>query len=352
MRQVLFSFIILVGCHFGFSQTFQTTGSWDVPTNWSGGVVPGGTTDVTVSASPTISTSDFIGAVTDANSVTYTITALGTLTIGTSVTTKNMTFGNSGSISIVSGGKLEIWGDLTVSNNLNLNVAGTLIVHGNITMNNGATINISSTGTATVGGNLTAQTNNILSVSGPARTLNVVGSLTLGTGSSISSTGAFTAGSCSCPNCTSALTGCGNGNVLSVTLLFFKASAIDHMVHLSWATGSEIHFDYFILEQSATGIHFYDEAHIHGSGTSHSRKDYTYEDPMPFAGLSYYRITSIDFDGYSETFNENLISVKVEAQKKIQIFPNPASGGKITATTNFDLSPDAEIHIYSIVDNL
>ena len=64
-------------------------------------------------------------------------------------------------------------------------------------------------------------------------------------------------------------------------------------------------------------------------------------------GLSYYRLTSIDFDGYTETFYNNVVSVKVNTEKKFRVFPNPVSDGKMTVQINFDTTPDAEIHIYN-----
>lgn len=331
----------------GLCQTFQTAGNWDTGSNWSGGTEPtGATTDVTVNANPTISTANTIGAITDSNSITYSINSGGSLTVGASGTTKNMTFGNSGTINISSGGSLEIWGDLIVSNNLTLSVTGTLIVHGNIQMNNGSSITVSGSGVATVGGNLTGGQNTSITVT-LGGSLAVTGALTLtGSGTSINKVlGTITAGSCTCGSC-GALTNC-SSVTLPVTLLSFSASERKGKIDLIWATATEINFDYFILEKSADGIQFFDQAHIAGSGTSFSRRDYAYEDEHPFTGLFYYRLTSIDFDGYTETFNNNVVSVHVNAEREFRLFPNPVTEGKVKAKMNFESSANAELLIFN-----
>jgi hypothetical protein len=209
-------------------------------------------------------------------------------------------------------------------------------------MNNGATINVGSPGVVIVEGSLTGHTNTTLSVGGGG-SLSVTGSLSLGTGSTISSSGgSITAGACSCTGCSSAC-----NVVLPVTLLSFKATAIDDVVHVRWSTSVETNFHYFILEKSTDGTEFFEIAHILGSGTSHARKDYFFEDVHPFVDLSYYRIAAVDFDGYRETFQENVAAVTIDTDKKFRMFPNPVSDGRITAKINFDGPPDAEVHIYN-----
>jgi hypothetical protein len=310
----------------------------------------GASTDVTVSANPTINSAGTIGAVTDGNSVTYTISGTGSLTIGASGISKNMTFGNSGTISIATGGLLEIWG-LIVNNTLTVSITGTLIIHGNVTMNNNASILISGAGNATVGGNLTGQQNTHITAT-LGGSLSVAGALSLGSGtSSLSSSlgGSISAGSCSCSGC-GLLTGC-SGNVVPITLLFFNASVNNEEVYLKWATGAEINFDHFVLERSADGVQFFDFAHIHGSGTSNLRRDYSYIDNEPFTGLSFYRITSIDYDGYTQTFDANVVAANVRAEKNFRLFPNPVTDERMTAKINFECPPEALLILFNSLGN-
>ncbi|MBI1769448.1 MAG: T9SS type A sorting domain-containing protein [Bacteroidetes bacterium] len=331
------AFILIFSKSWG--QTFQTNGDWNTASNWNPASVPSGTgTDVTVNANPTISQSNTIGNITDGNSVTYTITGSGNLQVGASGTPKNMTFNNNGTVNVNSGGVLEIWGDLIVNNNLTLNVVGTLIVHGNVTMNNNAAISVSGGGGMTVDGNLTGQQNTHITIDGSGSSLNVTGSLSLGSGTSsidTSNGGAINAGSCSCSSC-----GGGHdcGNVLPVTLLFFKGIVAPEKVNLTWSTASEINFDHFVLEKSSNGSQFSEIAQVRGSGTSNTRKDYSYTDYNPYIGRSYYRLTSVDFDGYTEVFNNNVVRVSVKEEKNFYIAPNPIRGLSLKAGINFDAS--------------
>jgi hypothetical protein len=107
-----------------------------------------------------------------------------------------------------------------------------------------------------------------------------------------------------------------------------------------------------MLEKSADGIRFFEVAHISGSGTSNSRKDYFFEDIHPFADLSFYRITAVDFDGYHETFHKNVVSVKSAIEKNFKVFPNPVANGQITAKINFDGPANTEVHIYNCLGTL
>lgn len=330
-------------------QIFQTVGDWNTTSNWSTGVVPSGpTTNVTISASPTISSANTIGAVTDGNVVTYTITSSGSLAVGASGTPQDMTFNNNGSIIIASGGKLEIWGNLIAKNSLTLTVTGTLIVHGDIQMQNGAALTVSGGGNVYVYGSVIGQQNTHLTAT-LGGIMSITGALSLGSGTSSISTllgGTISAGSCSCTGC-GPLAGC--SSVLPITLLFFTATLVDQSVKLNWATASEINFDHFILEKSTDGIHFLEGVQIPGYGNSNTRRDYSYQDDEPFVGRSYYRLTSIDFDGYKETFNQNIVAVRVTAQRDIQVFPNPVIDGSVKVKSNFDVQSDSEIIIYNSV---
>ena len=61
---------------------------------------------------------------------------------------------------------------------------------------------------------------------------------------------------------------------------------------------------------------------VNGAGTTNVRQEYSVVDPAPFNGLSYYRLTQVDFDGRSETFD--LIAVTyVQDDLRVEIFPNP-----------------------------
>ncbi len=132
-----------------------------------------------------------------------------------------------------------------------------------------------------------------------------------------------------------------------ITLSSFDGHVKDQVVELQWATGSEINFDHFVLERSANGKTFSELAEIKGSGFSNTRKNYAYTDHSPFIGNSYYRLTSIDFDGYTEVFNNKVVRVTVNAGKNFFIAPNPLEGNKLKGGVNFDASSTQVVIIYN-----
>ena len=343
----LSSLILIFAAGFCFGQTFQTNGDWATASNWNPASVPSGAaTDVTVSANPTISATHVIGHITDGNTVAYTINGTGNLSVGASGTAKNMTFNNSGSVSISSGGVLEIWGDLNVNNNLALTVVGTLTVHGNVNMNNNTTVTVTGGGGVTVGGDFTGQSNTHLSVSGSGSSVVIAGALSLGSGtSSIVATlgGTIKAASCSCSGCSLGF----DCSAVPITLLSFKGTTSADGAVLNWTTLSEINFDYFVLERSASGIQFSEIARIKGVGFSNASKDYTYTDPNPFADNSYYRLTSIDLDGYTKVFNNNVVVVNSAAEKNFRVYPNPSTGNRLFGKVNFKTEQPGEVEVFN-----
>ena len=135
--------------------------------------------------------------------------------------------------------------------------------------------------------------------------------------------------------------------ILPVELLFFKGSKGLEDVKLSWATASELNFDYFDIEKSKDGIVFNSIGKVNGHGTTNERNDYTYNDEKPYIGKNYYRLKSVDFDGYTEYFN--VIMVDFDGKKNFSVYPNPSDGVSFSAETNFVPSNRAFIAIYSTI---
>lgn len=345
---------ILVGVSIsmvGKAQTFSTSGSYNTGTNWALGSVPVNDPNSTIqlNASPTFSgASNTAGDVTAANNVTIQIDAGASYTLGdpslfSANTKKSLTFSNNGTLQINSGspdGKLEIWGDLIVNNNLQVQITGILIVHGNIVMNNNAQIQVSGGGAITVGGNVSGGNNAQIQVSGTGSSISVGGSLSLGNGGTIQTSGggSVSAGSCSCSGCS------GQCSVVTpVTLLNFYSSLGYENVILHWSTASELNFNYFDLQRSNDGSNFNSIGEIMGHGTTNVRHDYSFEDNFPLIGKNYYRLTSVDFDNYRETFK--VIVQEYAGDKDFQISPNPSDGKTINLHLNFD-SKEGQVIIY------
>lgn len=342
-KKLVLSAVLIMLSFFGVSQTMTTTGNWDNSANWTAGNIGDLISEnVTLNnnVDPTIQTgfSYTVGDLVTGNNNDLTIQSGGSLTLGASGNLKTFTTNNGTTLSVA--GTLTIWGDLVVNNNIIWNVTGSVIIKGNVNLGNNGTITVGGSGTVQIDGNFTGGTNTALAVNG---NVSIGGSLTVGNGSIASGSGTVTvAGSCSDGTSTSF---CGNGP-LPVTLLFFHGHLEGERIVTSWATASELNFDYFEVEHSVNGKDFQVLAKIDGNGTTNLRHDYSYIDESPIIGFNYYRLKSIDFDGYTEYFR--VVVVDFAGEKAFSISPNPSNGNFVGVNLNF--APDTNT-IVAIYDN-
>jgi hypothetical protein len=356
---LLFAVLSTIGA---FAQTFtQNNGEWNVGTNWSTGSVPSGTaTDVTIGANVNVSGGSYtIGNVSVNNNTTVTVASDGTLTLGSSTlynppgatTKKSMTFTNAGTLTVA--GTLHIYGDLIVNNSLVFNVTGSVIVYGNVVMSNGGDLAVSGSGTLQINGSLQGGNGTHVSTAGGA-TISVGGGINLGGGnSSISGpSGSITSpGGCTCTGSgsgcnTGGTGGCGN-TVLPIELLYFMGETQPGKVVLKWATVSELNFDHFSIQRSAEGISFSEIGTVDGHGTTKEVHKYSFSDTNPLIGRSYYKLTAIDFDGYSESFK--IVTVNTKGGKQASVYPNPVIDNQLFVDLNFSSEKEARAIVTDLI---
>lgn len=123
------------------------------------------------------------------------------------------------------------------------------------------------------------------------------------------------------------------GSPLPVSLIFFNGEVSGNDVVLNWATAIEINFDYFSVEQSTDGVSFIEIAQVPGHGSTKERHDYSFVVINPMIGKSYFRLTSVDFDGYQELFH--VVAINSNSDKSMVIYPNPVTDGAINVNVNF-----------------
>ena len=133
---------------------------------------------------------------------------------------------------------------------------------------------------------------------------------------------------------------------LPIELIYFSATTKNKKVELSWATASEENFNYFSIERSFDGREFKEIAQVTGKGSSFQRLDYSYNDNFPAIGISYYRLRSIDFDGYTEIFDYAMANVE-GAKYTANVYPNPVTAGRVNVQVNFNLEEDAQVLFYN-----
>ncbi len=98
--------------------------------------------------------------------------------------------------------------------------------------------------------------------------------------------------------------------VLPIDLVKFEAEKIKEKVKLVWLTASEFNNDKFILEKSLDAKNFEAIAEIEGAGTSKELNTYELIDHEPYSGTSYYRLTQVDLNGKSTSFEPISVNMK------------------------------------------
>lgn len=102
---------------------------------------------------------------------------------------------------------------------------------------------------------------------------------------------------------------------LPINLVSFNAKKVKENIELTWSTASEINNAYFSIERSIDGFYYQEIGRLSGAGNSNSVIHYSFFDNQPFNGVSYYRLTQVDYNGNSETFTP--VAVDFTNDKKV-----------------------------------
>jgi hypothetical protein len=123
---------------------------------------------------------------------------------------------------------------------------------------------------------------------------------------------------------------------LPVELLSFNAKLASRRVLLTWATASEQHSAYFLVERSLDGTRFTPIGKVDAAGNSTDLRNYSFDDAaidMKKARY-YYRLKMVDKDGSYEY--SPLRSVTVNGKTPIMdVRPNPTNGEVVVTAHNF-----------------
>ncbi len=113
--------------------------------------------------------------------------------------------------------------------------------------------------------------------------------------------------------------------VVPVTLLHFQALVEDRSIHLTWATASEQNNEGFAVERSNDFTRTFETIGWHaGAGTSSQPVSYSFLDSAELpAGNYYYRLKQVDFDGTCAYAGVQHVSLAVQSEQEIILYPNP-----------------------------
>gem|GEM_PF-1650437 len=134
-----------------------------------------------------------------------------------------------------------------------------------------------------------------------------------------------------------------------IELLTFDGFARETTNLLEWTTASEIENDYFIVERSANGVTFEEIGHVNGAGNSVSPIGYNLVDQTPIAGLNYYRLLTVDFDGNSKIASQ---IITIDRTTQLDIIHVDATGGDLVANINSNTAQAATITVYDAAGKL
>ena len=109
--------------------------------------------------------------------------------------------------------------------------------------------------------------------------------------------------------------------VLPVNLQSFSGHSEGGFNYLTWTTATELNNDHFNVQRSLDAKNWQTIGQVAGNGTTEERITYEFLDREAPAGLNYYRLQQVDYDGAFEYFGP--ITVRTAAASGVSVFPNP-----------------------------
>jgi hypothetical protein len=231
---------------------------------------------------------------------------------------------------------------LKAGSSLIITSGDTLYISGDAQFDNGSYLLIEPGGVLVIDGNLDNRNNSDeITIDGG---LSVGGDLTNGSGGVISGTGNISVdGTVDNSGTIGGSTGDDLG-ALPIELIDFNATVSGKNVKIRWETASELNNLYFVVERSTNALLFDDIGTVMGAGNSNTYLKYSFTDTVPLNGVSYYRLTQVDYDGSSTS--SNIISLArtndMDSTLEFMVYPNPNNGDvvKIESLRNYIASQE------------
>ncbi len=125
---------------------------------------------------------------------------------------------------------------------------------------------------------------------------------------------------------------------LPIDLISFSANAFEkNKVQLTWQTATEINNAYFTIQKSIDGNMWEDIAKVNGAGNSSQIKNYSFVDNTPYNGITYYRLTQVNFDGNFKISATKFVNLNKFSDGSINAYPNPTYENIIIETAILNL---------------
>ncbi|MBI1185035.1 T9SS type A sorting domain-containing protein [bacterium] len=117
-----------------------------------------------------------------------------------------------------------------------------------------------------------------------------------------------------------------SGTALPVEFSYIEAKPAGNTIEIAWGTATETNNDFFQVERSQDGLTWNEVQRVKGAGTVLYSSDYIAYDDAPLAGLAYYRVKQVDFDGKFDFSRIVQVDLSGNSDAELQInslYPNP-----------------------------
>lgn len=114
------------------------------------------------------------------------------------------------------------------------------------------------------------------------------------------------------------------GLLLPVELGNFQCVKFPDFANLAWSTYSERNNSHFHIQRSADSRSWEAIGRVEGHGTTLEPQEYGFTDTRPLAGINYYRLEQVDFDGRAEYSKVLSAEFGTSTVRSVTLSPNPA----------------------------
>jgi hypothetical protein len=136
--------------------------------------------------------------------------------------------------------------------------------------------------------------------------------------------------------------------VAPVTFATISALWKEANVLVNWKILTELNTRNYVIQRSIDGVNFSDIGTVAAIGNTTTELNYRWTDDHPLSGVSFYRIKSVDYDGwfsYSQIVKLNKNASKIP---ELTIFPNPIKKGILNLQFSKPVTGNFQIIIYDL----
>jgi len=138
---------------------------------------------------------------------------------------------------------------------------------------------------------------------------------------------------------------------VAVTLVSYTGTVQENGNFLKWTTAAEVDNDFFTLEHSTDGVTYKVITNVDGAGTTSLTNNYNFLHTNAPAGISYYRLSTTDFNGNVENHGVVTLVRGQVAFGFVNVYPVPA---RDVLNVNFNAVANASVRmeVYNVTGQL